>query len=205
MNFGYIRISTKKQNPDLQINALLKSGIDEENLFTDISSGAKSKRPGLDKLLDSVRRDDTIFVWKLDRIARSLPHFVKLVILLNEKKVSFVSITEPFINTSNDNPHSKFITNIFSCVAELERDLIRERVKEGLDSARRRNVQLGRPKGVKPETMKNYIRAKKLYDANEFSVNEICRMCSISKAKFYSILNDQKKEEENQKHTTKKK
>ena len=205
MNFGYIRISTKKQNPDLQINALLNSGIEEKNFFKDIASGAKAKRPGLDKLLESVRSGDTIFVWKLDRIARSLSNFVKLVNLLNENQVSFISITEPFINTSNDNPHSKFITNIFSCVAELERDLIRERVKEGLNSARRRNITLGRPKGIKPETMNKYVRAKKLYDGKEFSVNEICRMCNISKPKFYSILNDQKKEEENQKHTTKKK
>lgn len=196
MNFGYIRISTKKQNPDMQINALIDAGIKQENIFSDIASGAKTDRPGLDNLLKKIRKGDTVFIWKLDRIARSLSHFNKTTVFLNSKGVGLKSLTEPFINTSSSNPHSKFISNIFSSVAELERDLIRERVNEGLNSARRKNVKLGRPKGVSPATMKKYKRAKTLYDGKTFSVNEICKLCDISKPKFYEILNTQKAKNE---------
>lgn len=187
MDFGYIRISTKIQNADMQIDALIDFGIDEKNLFKDISSGARAKRPGLDKLLTKIRPGDTVIVWKLDRIARSLSHFVKLINILDEKEVSFKSLTEPFIDTSTVNPHNKFITNIFGCVAELERDLIKERVKEGLNGARRRNVQLGRPKGISASVLKKYRNARKLYDLKDISVDKICEIENISKPYFYSL------------------
>ena len=101
MVFGYLRVSTKSQKLDLQIDSLLKNGVSSKNMFSDIASGVKTERPGLDELLSKLREGDTVVVWKMDRIARSLSHLVKLMEDFNEKGVHFKSIQESFIDTTS--------------------------------------------------------------------------------------------------------
>lgn len=183
MIFGYARISTKEQNLDLQLNALLKFGIEEHNIIKDVVSGASSKRKNLDELIEKLREEDTLVVWKLDRLARSLIHFNKVMNHLSKKGIKFKSITEPFIDTTETSAHSNFIVNIFASLAELERDIIIERTKAGLDSAKQRGVVLGAPKGLSD---KSKIKAKQCaYYFNEgiLSVARICKIVVIFKAR----------------------
>ncbi len=149
MVFGYARVSTMEQSLALQLDALLKEGIPQKNIYPDKVSSTKEVRKSLSKLLKYVRHGDTIVVWKLDRMARSLFHFTNLMTRLKKKGVRFRSITEPFIDTTEKSSHSVSIINIFAALAQLERDIIIERTKAGLESARRRGKILGAPKGIK--------------------------------------------------------
>ena len=146
MLFGYARVSTSSQNLDLQIDALLKAGVKEKNIFKDVSSGAKANRKSLDLLLEKLREDDVVVVWKMDRIARSVSHMLKLVDEFKERGIGFKSLQEPFIDTTSS--HGKFVLTIFSAVAEMERDIIVERTRAGQESARRRGAVIGRRKGA---------------------------------------------------------
>ncbi len=105
MVFGYARVSTMEQSLDLQLDALLKEGIPQKNIYTDKVSSTKEVRKSLSKLLKCVRDGDTIVVWKLDRLARSLIHFTNLMAKLKEKRVRFRSITGPFIDTTERSSH----------------------------------------------------------------------------------------------------
>ncbi|WP_405209369.1 recombinase family protein [Aquimarina sp. LLG6339-5] len=131
--FRYARVSSSSQNFNLQIDALLKVGVPEKNIYKDISSGAKANRKSLDLLSNKLREGDTIIVWKMDRIARSVSHMLKLVDEFKSKEVAFKSIKEPFIDTAS--AHGKFIFTMFSAVAQLERDIIVEKTLAGLESA----------------------------------------------------------------------
>ncbi|RPG33913.1 recombinase family protein [Flagellimonas sp.] len=130
------------------MDALLKEGIPQKNIYTDIVSNTKEVRKSLSKLLKYVSDGDTIVVWKRDRLARSLIQFTNLMTKLKGKGVRFRSITEPFIDTTEKSSHSEFIINIFAGLAQLERDIIIERTKAGLESVRRWEKILGAPKGI---------------------------------------------------------
>jgi len=189
MLFGYARISTSSQNFNLQIDALLKLGVLEKNIYKDISSGAKSNRKSLDLLISKLREGDTIVVWKMDRIARSVSHMLKLVDEFKDKEVAFKSIREPFIDTTS--AHGKFIFTLFSAVAQLERDIIIERTLAGQESARRRGGKIGRKRGLGKEAQKKAILAESYYrDENkQLSIAEIMKLLDIkSKPTLYKYL-----------------
>ena len=106
MLFGYVRVSTKTQNPNLQIDALLKEGVSEKNIYRDVSSGAKAERHDLDLMISRLRDGDTVLVWKLDRIARSISHLLKLVEQFEKSGVKFRSINDPFVDTTSAHGNS---------------------------------------------------------------------------------------------------
>lgn len=143
MKFGYTRVSTGEQNSDLQIDQLLAGGCDE--IVSEVASGIKTNRPILEGLLNKVRKDDVIVVWKLDRLGRSLKHLVDLVNMLMEKGVGLKSLQDPIDTTS---AQGRLVFNIFASLAEFERDLIIERTQAGLTAARARGRTGGRPKGL---------------------------------------------------------
>ena len=183
MIFGYARVSTTDQNPDLQFDALKQAGYDR--LFTDKASGAKADRPQYLLMLDQIRPGDTILIWKLDRLGRSLRHLLDLVDIFNEKDVGLKSLTDPIDTTTS---RGKLIFNIFASLAEFERDLIRERTMAGLAAARARGRIGGRPKGLSPEGKRNAIAAASLYREGNHTIPEICEALSISKSSFYRYL-----------------
>ena len=148
MVFGYARVSTNEQNLDLQIDAFLKYGMEVKNIYTDKVSSAREDRKSLSKLLKYARDGDTIVVWKLDRLARSLIHFTNFINVLNEKGVKFRSITEPFLDTTDKYSHSQFIINILAAQVQLERDIMIERTKAGMASTRARGKVFGAPKRI---------------------------------------------------------
>lgn len=146
MQYGYARVSTFDQNLELQLEALRSSGCDR--IFEDKISGAKSKRPGLDKLIKALRPGDTVVVWKLDRMGRSLIHLVELLNFFLSNDIEFISITEGIkISTSI----GRFAYTMLSAAAELERENIIERTRAGLAVARANGRIGGRRSKLAPE------------------------------------------------------
>ena len=146
MLIGYIRVSTNDQNTDLQRNALNCAGC--ELIFEDKISGTKSDRPGLKKLLRTLSAGDTLVVWKLDRLGRSMRHLVVLVEELRERGINFRSLTDS-IDTST--PMGRFFFHVMGALAEMERELIVERTKAGLEAARAQGRIGGRRPKLTPE------------------------------------------------------
>lgn len=180
MLIGYARVSTIDQNLDLQLDALKNIGC--EKLFEDKISGSTLNRPGLTKALEDLRKGDTLVVWKLDRLGRSLHNLIQLINDLHKKEIMFRSIVDG-IDTSNS--LGQFFFHITGAFAELERNLIKERTKAGLDAARAR----GRTGGRKPSLNKKQIQMMlEIYNARSTSINEICEQFKISRKTFYRYI-----------------
>ncbi len=183
MIVGYARVSTPDQKLEAQIELLKKQGC--QKIYTDVASGVREDRKGLQELLRYLRKGDTVIVYKNDRIFRSLKNMIGLIDFFNEKGVHFKSLSEPEFDTTSAN--GKFLLQIFAAVAEFERNLISERTKIGLVNARRRNKLLGRRKGAKKETIEKYQYAKHLYESQHMPIEKACQKAGISKTSFYRI------------------
>jgi DNA invertase Pin-like site-specific DNA recombinase len=180
MLIGYARVSTYEQTLNLQRDALQKAGCTK--IFTDTASGAKTERKGLDEALDYVRNGDTLVVWRLDRLGRSLPHLITTMTDLEERGIGFKSLTENIDTTTSG---GKLIFHIFGALAEFERNLIRERTTAGLIAARARGRRGGRPKALTPRQLSI---AQALYNDKQHSIAEICQTLKVSKATFYRSI-----------------
>jgi DNA invertase Pin-like site-specific DNA recombinase len=185
MFVGYARVSTADQNIDLQQDALLAANCGR--IFTDTASGAKAQRPGLTEALQCCRPGDTLVVWKLDRLGRSLPHLVETVRDLVAREVGFKSLQENIDTTTSG---GKLIFHIFASLAEFERDIIRERTHAGLSSARARGRKGGRPKGIDEKKRKAALALKK--DPGR-SVKEICDILGMSRNTYYKYTQPENK------------
>jgi DNA invertase Pin-like site-specific DNA recombinase len=183
MQIGYARVSKNEQNLDLQRDALKKAGVKEKNIFTDKITGTKQERKGLAQALSHLREGDTLVVWRLDRLGRSLTHLIATVTKLKEQNIAFQSLTE---NIDTATTTGQLVFHIFGALAEFERNLIRERTIAGLEAARARGRLGGRPK-LKASSSK-VAMAKKLHADKTNEINEICQMLQISRATFYRYL-----------------
>lgn len=144
MLIGYARISTIDQNLDLQLDALARAGC--EAIYRDEGiSGAKAQRPGLSKALKRLQKGDSLVVWKLDRLGRSMRHLIELTTLFENKGIGFHSLSDA-IDTSTSG--GKLYFHLMGAFAEFERDLISERTKAGMAAAKARGAQIGRPKKI---------------------------------------------------------
>ena len=186
---GYARVSTADQNPELQLDELKEVGC--PRVFKETATGAKTDRPQLEKCLDHLRDGDTLVVWKLDRLGRSLKHLIATIHDLQERGVAFRSLKE---NIDTRTPSGKLIFHIFGSLSEFERDLIRERTAAGIRAARARGRKGGRPKLLSPEKAK---LAQQLYDSREHQIDDILKILGIGRTTFYQyIVTDNRKEEE---------
>ena len=183
MKIGYARVSTKDQNLDLQIDALKKAGC--KKIYKEVISGAKSDRPILNDLLANLREDDVLIIWKLDRLGRSLKHLIGTVSDLINRNIGLQSLNDPIDTTTSQ---GRLIFNIFSSLAEFERDLIKERTNAGLSSARARGRVGGRPKGLPKASESTAYAAESLYKEGVLSVREIAKKLGISKTTLYAYL-----------------
>ena len=183
MRIGYARVSTNEQNLDLQRDALRKAGVSAKNLYTDTITGTKSERPGLEQALSHLREGDTLVVWRLDRLGRSLKHLIETVTVLKQQNIAFQSITE-HINTSTAT--GQLVFHLFGALAEFERNLIKERTMAGLEAARARGRKGGRSK--LNGTASAVVMAKKLYADHTNSIADICRTLHISRATLYRYI-----------------
>ncbi|OPC06973.1 DNA-invertase [Elizabethkingia ursingii] len=183
MVVGYARVSTSEQNLDTQEDLLRDNGC--ERIFSDVASGVRENRSGLNEMLSYLRKGDVVIVYKTDRIFRSLKNMIDLIDKFNEKGILFKSLSEPAFDTTSAN--GKFIIQIFGAVAEFERNLISERTRLGLEGARKRKKLLGRPIGASKESLEKYQYAKHLYDNKNMSIDKACKQAGISKTTFYRI------------------
>jgi DNA invertase Pin-like site-specific DNA recombinase len=180
MLIGYARVSTHEQTLHLQQDALKKAECSK--IFTDTASGAKTERKGLEGALSYVRKGDTLVVWRLDRLGRSLPHLITTMTDLEDRGIGFKSLTENIDTTTSG---GKLIFHIFSALAEFERNLIRERTTAGLTAARARGRTGGRPKTL---TERQRSIAQALYNDKQHSIVEICQTLKVSRATLYRAL-----------------
>jgi len=177
---GYSRISTMEQNSRLQTDALKAAGC--YRVFTDTASGALRERRELAKLFDQARPGDTVVVWRLDRLGRSLRHLIDTVNALSERKVGFRSLTENIDTTTSG---GKLVFHIFGALAEFERELIRERTQAGLAAARARGRNGGRPTVMPPDKV---ATARRMYDSKDYTVEAIAAVLGVSRASIYRHL-----------------
>lgn len=183
MKIGYARVSTTDQNLDLQINALSKEGC--EYIYKEKKS-ALALRPELDKMMNNLHEGDTVVVWKIDRLARSLSHLIGLIEEMKKRKINFVSLQD---NINTNTVVGEFLLHISGAFAQLERSLISERTKAGLQAAKDRGKILGRKKGLSENRIKIADKAVKLYIDKSLTVSEICDKLKISTATLYRYLN----------------
>jgi DNA invertase Pin-like site-specific DNA recombinase len=177
---GYARVSTTDQQPHLQVDALTAAGC--YRVFTETASGARADRPILDQVLDQLRPGDTLVVWKLDRLGRSLRHLVNTVTGLADRGIGFRSLQEAIDTTT---PGGKLIFHVFAALAEFERDLIRERTSAGLAAARARGRHGGRPSVM---TVPKLQVAREMYASGRYTVGAIAKTLGVSRASIYRHL-----------------
>ncbi|MBA3482197.1 MAG: recombinase family protein [Pirellulales bacterium] len=181
---GYARVSTDDQDVALQMDSLIGLGVNQDDVFTDKVSGAKTERPGLGACLAKLQQGDTLVVRRLDRLGRSMHHLVGLIEELRSRGVGFRSVSDGLIDTTS--PSGELIFHIFSALAQFERRLIQERTKAGLASAR----ACGRLGGRLPiDLYEAKVRAaRKLHDDHTLNIDDICNTLRISRSTYYRYV-----------------
>ncbi len=176
MLIGYARVSTQDQNLELQTDALIKAGC--KKVFDDKMSGSRAQRPGLERALETLREGDTLVVWKLDRLGRSVKNLVDLVSDLHKQGVQFMSLTDA-IDTGT--PSGRFFFHVMASLAQMERELTVERTRAGLEIAR----QSGRRGGRKRQMTDSKIESAKQLLANGVSPREVATNLGVSVPTLY--------------------
>ncbi|MFP8645236.1 recombinase family protein [Priestia aryabhattai] len=183
---AYIRVSTEEQNYDRQREALKNEGCTV--FYEEKISGTKRNRPELNRMLDELEEGDTVFVVEISRLSRSSIDLQNIVATIGEKKADIVSLNDKWLDTTT--PSGKMVFTVMSAVVQFERDMISERTKDGMKSAKKRGSKIGRPKAEN----KKVDRAIQLYLDNQktkvYSVNEICRLTEITKPTLYKHLRE---------------
>lgn len=177
---GYARVSTTEQNPDLQVDELTAAGC--WKVWTDHASGALDRRLQLDAVLEQLRPGDTLVVWRLDRLGRSLRHLIDVVTRLDERGVGFRSLRESIDTTTAG---GRLVFHLFGALAQFEREIIRDRTVAGLTAARARGRVGGRPSKLSAEQRR---QARKMYDERELTVEQIGKVLGVSRTSIYRAL-----------------
>jgi len=183
MIIGYARVSTTEQNLDLQLKALQEAGC--ETIFSDKASGSSMSRPEWEKCNRSLKDGDTLVIWKLDRLSRSMLDLINTVQKIGERGIGFKVITAPIDTTTIQ---GRLVFGIFAALAEFERGLIRERVNAGIKAAKARGVRFGNPQKVTPELLE---RARLLLEDDAEvagSVRRAAQKLGVSKSALYQYL-----------------
>jgi DNA invertase Pin-like site-specific DNA recombinase len=180
MLIGYARISTQDQILDLQMDALREAGC--EKIFTDVASGAATERSGLTQALAHLRSGDTLVVWRLDRLGRSLKHLIETVTELRRREIGFRSLTE---GIETETSGGRLVFHLFACLSEFERSVIQERTRAGLQAARSRGHRGGRPRVLDDKAL---ALARRMHADAATSVRDICRALGVSRATIYRNL-----------------
>lgn len=184
MKLGYARVSTLDQSLDRQTDQLLEQGC--ERIFQEKVTGTKKERLELEKLLDHLRAGDTLIVTELARLSRSVKDLFQLVDVIHQKNANLKSLKEPWLDTTT--PQGKLLFTIFAGISQFDRDLISQRTKEGLSSARSRGRLGGRP--TKPT--KDIELALKMYESKNYSITEIVKATNVSKTSLYRYVGRKK-------------
>lgn len=189
MKYGYARVSTLDQNLDRQLNALEEEGVDK--IYSEKLSGGSLERPVLNELLDVLKEGDLLIITDLTRFSRSTKDLFSLVEIIKEKKCNLKSIKDTWLDLSKDNPYSEFLLTIMGAISQLERDLTKQRQKEGIEIAKKKGLFTGRPAKYSLDHPK-IKHAFELYHSGKYTVKEICGITSISEPTFYRFLKKKK-------------
>lgn len=182
MLVGYARVSSNDQNEALQIDALKKANC--EKIYIDKVSGAKEERVELSKCLESLKENDTLIVWRLDRLGRSTKHLVSIIDDLRKKNIMFKSLSEGIVDTTTAS--GELVLNMFAALAQFEHKLIQERIKAGMEAARARGKKGGRKK--LDANNSKVITAKQLHKDHNLTINQICDVMKITRSTFYRLI-----------------
>lgn len=180
MLIGYARVSTKNQNLMLQIDALKEKGCCK--IYSDISIGTNLDRLNLNKAIDFLKFGDTLVVWKIDRLGRSLSHLMYIIEILRKKGVGFLSLGNPEMDINTR--YGQLLFNIFATLADFERDLISDRIKAGLKMAKKQGKKIGRSRKMTDDKLKKAIFLIK----QGFSVRETALKLDVGKSSLYKFL-----------------
>ena len=185
MLVGYARVSTEDQNLDRQIDLLIDYGVDKRNIYQEKISGTKTHREQLDKMIDELQEGDTVIIADLTRISRSTKDLLDIIDRIKAKGASIKSIKDTWLDTSSDNPYNSFLLTVMSGLSQLERDLISQRTKEGLRSAKARGRNGGRPskRNDKADTVG-------LLYKEGYKIVDIVKQTGLSRATVYRTLKD---------------
>lgn len=192
MLISYARVSTNEQNLNLQLDAFIKAGCDPKYTYTDKISTSKpsTARGGLEQAMSQLREGDTLVVWRLDRLGRTLKELIELITDLGNRGIGFKSLTENIDTTTSG---GMLIFHIFGALAQFEREIIKERTNAGLAAARARGRLGGRPKAKGLNDPKKLQRLYSVYDSKEYQIKDICEMMGISRATLYKYVAERKR------------
>lgn len=185
MFIGYARVSTEEQNLDRQIDALTKYGVDKRNIYNEKITGTKKDREQLNKMLNELQPGDIVIIADLTRISRSTKDLLDIIEQIKQKGASIKSIKDTWLDTSSDNPYNSFLLTVMSGLSQLERDLISQRTKEGLTSAKARGRVGGRPNGRTNKTDLVGIMIKENY-----KIKDIVDKTGLSRTTVYRVIKD---------------
>ncbi|RUR38049.1 recombinase family protein [Clostridium perfringens] len=185
MLIGYARVSTEEQNLDRQIDMLVKYGVDKRNIYKEKITGTKADREQLNNMLNDLQENDIVVIVDLTRVSRSTKDLLSIVDKIKSKGASIKSIKDTWLDTTSDNPYNSFLLTVMSGLSQLERDLISQRTKEGLESAKARGRNGGRPKkrNDKADTVS-------LLYKEGFKIVDIVKQTGLSRATVYRTLKD---------------
>lgn len=185
MKVGYCRISTKAQSLDRQRDHLLEAGVDSRLLYEEVMTGTKKERPELMRMIENLQPGDTVVITDLTRISRSTKDLLQIIDMIKEKGGSIKSLKDTWLDTSAESPYGNFLLTVMSGLSELERDLISQRTREGLESARQRGRVGGRPRGRDDKS--EYV----MFLVNQgMKIKDICEKTGVSRSTIYRIIEE---------------
>jgi DNA invertase Pin-like site-specific DNA recombinase len=187
---GYMRVSKAdgSQGLELQSDALLAAGVERAQLYADHASGSKDDRPGLEACLKALREGDTLVVWKLDRLGRSLRHLVNTVHDLMARQIGFRVLSGQGADIDTSTAGGRLVFGLFAALAEFERELIHERTLAGLSAARARGRQGGRPYTMTPAKLR---LAQAAMAKRETTVGDLCQELGVTRQTLYRFVDPQ--------------
>jgi DNA invertase Pin-like site-specific DNA recombinase len=189
MLFGYARVSTENQNLDSQLDALKMFDVDPANIYCDKDSGKKTDRKGLNEMLGRLRKGDTVYFYDLTRIGRNFKHLITVMEYFAKHEIDFKDISNPAIDTkSMETPAGKLIFRIFASLGEFQREQSNEKVKAGLESAKRQGRFGGRPRGLSARLKKKAPLVAAMYRDTNNSISDIREALNISQASVYKCI-----------------
>lgn len=188
MLVGYARVSTEEQNLDRQMDALIRYGVDKRNIYQEKITGTKINREQLQKMIGELQQGDTVIIADLTRISRSTKDLLSIVAKIKSKGASIKSIKDTWLDTSSDNPYNDFLLTVMAGLSQLERDLISQRTKEGLASAKARGREGGRP-----NKRNDKADIVELMYKEGYKIKDIVDKTGLGRTTVYRILKDEKK------------
>jgi DNA invertase Pin-like site-specific DNA recombinase len=186
MLVGYARVSTLEQNLDRQLDQLIAYGVDKRNIYQEKVTGTKKDRPELLKMINELENGDIVVVADITRISRSTKDLLEIIDKIKEKGAGIKSIKDTWLDTSSENPYHEFLLTVMAGLSQLERDLISQRTKEGLQSARARGRKGGRPSKRNKKYNLVHMMIK-----NDYKIKDIVKETGLSRPTIYRILNDE--------------